>query len=172
MQVSKTWHGSHNFNLLVEKSSSTKQITPVRRHERLGFWSRMRRAFFDVTAFSPFARSNRGQSLAKLFKENELRKNREYKQRILQVEHGDFNPLVFATSGGMGPQATAVVKRLGKHLAEKQNLEPSVVMGWLRCRLSFALLRSTLVLLRGSRPHRHKEEVIELAASEARIDCS
>ena len=29
----------------------------------LGFWSRSRRAFFDVTAFSPFARSNRGKSL-------------------------------------------------------------------------------------------------------------
>ena len=129
----------------------------------------MRRAFFDVTAFSPFARSNRGRSLAKLFQENEQRKNREYKQRILQVEHGDFSPLVFATTGGMGPQAKAVVKQLSKQLAEKHNLESAVVMGWLRCRLSFALLRSSLVLLRGSRPQRRKEDLIELAVNETRL---
>ena len=28
---------------------------------------------------------------------------REYAERIGNVEHADFNPLVFTTAGGMGP---------------------------------------------------------------------
>ena len=131
----------------------------------------MRRAFFDVTAFSPYARSNLSKSHNALYTSAEKRKYREYRERILQVEHGDFNPLVFATSGGMGPQATAVTTRLGHRLAEVKKLPFSVVMGWLRCRLSFALLRSTLVCLRGSRPARPKIEnnPIDLAVCETKI---
>ena len=137
----------------------------------LGFWTRMRRAFFDVTAFSPYARSYLDKTHSALYISAEKRKCREYRERILQVEHGDFSPLVFATTGGMGPQATAVTARLGHRLAEVKNLPFSVVMGWLRCRISFALLRSTLVCLRGSRPFRPKidNNPIDLAVCETKI---
>ena len=73
----------------------------------------------------------------------------------------------------MGDQAALAIKRIGERLAEVNKQPLTVVMGWLRCRISFALLRSTLVCLRGSRPFRPKkdkdEDVIELAVSEARI---
>jgi hypothetical protein len=72
----------------------------------------------------------------------ERAKIREYKERILNVEHADFNPLVFTCSGGMAPQCHLVIKRLAEKLSQKQNLQLSVVSGWLRCRLSFALLRT------------------------------
>ena len=101
---------------------------------------------------------------------HENRKNREYRERILQVEHADFNPLVFSTSGGMGPQATAVTKQLAKKISDQNDLPESVVMGWLRCRISFAILRSSLVCLRGSRPHRPQETpAIDLTVAEAKI---
>ena len=145
----------------------------------LGFRSRMRRAFFDVTAFSPYARSNANSSIEACFKREEKRKMREYGERIRNVEHGDFSSLVFSTSGGMGPQASVVVKHLASRLADKKDLPYSVVAGWLRCRISFALLRSTLVCLRGSRgdrsyrPKKEKEDVvIELAVSQTRIELS
>ena len=81
---------------------------------------------------------------------------------------------MFATSGGMGPQASIVTKRLSEKLAEKKDQPVSVVSGWLRCRIAFALLRTTLICLRGTRPYRPqlpKEEFqIELAVSEARIE--
>ena len=140
----------------------------------LGFWSRLRRAFFDITAFSPYARSNRPRSMKSLYRSAERRKYREYHQRILDVEHGDFNPLVFSSSGGMGPQAAMVTKRLCQKLAEVQDLPVAEVTGWLRCRVSFALLRSTLICLRGSRPYRPKKDkeeiVIELAVAETRLE--
>ena len=79
----------------------------------------------------------------------------------------------------MGYQATRVLKEIAKPLAEKQNLPFSVVMGRLRCRLSFSILRSSLILLRGSRPKKPKKQVaeepeepeaIDLAVSEAHIE--
>jgi hypothetical protein len=137
-----------------------------------GFWSRQRRAFFDVTAFSPLAQSNKDKSLRTLYRDAEGRKKREYFERIQKVDRGDFNPLVFSLTGGMGPQARTVTQRIAQRLAERQGLPYSVVIGWLKVRISFALNRSVLVCLRGTRSQKaSKAEVsIDLAVSEAKID--
>jgi hypothetical protein len=142
----------------------------------LGFWSRLRRAFFDIAAFSPFAPSNRGKSLSRCFEMHEKRKQREYGERIRNVEHGDFTPLIVSTSGGIGVQGSVVIKRLGVRLAKKTNQHTSVAIGFLRCRLSFFILKSAILCLRGSRPLRNhepepeQEQVIDLAVSEVGID--
>ena len=96
---------------------------------------------------------------------------REYKERIRDVEHGDFNPLVFTTVGAMAPQCHIVIKKLAEKLSTKQNLNLSVVTGWLRVRLSFALLRTTLQCVRGSRRRKFAniESNIDLAVSQARM---
>ena len=120
-----------------------------------GFWRSMRQAYFDIKVVSPFARSYSHLSQASLFKMAEKAKMREYRQRILEVEQGDFNPLVFTTVGGMAPQCQIVVKKLAEKLAVKQSLNLSVVAGWLRVRLSFALSRTTLCV----RSRHSKEEI-------------
>ena len=98
-------------------------------------------------------------------------KIREYKERITKVEHADFNPLVFTCTGGMAPQRHLVMKRLAEKLSEKQNMPVSVVSGWLRCRLSFALLRTTLLCVRATRYKKlHVENNIELAVAVTRMD--
>jgi hypothetical protein len=131
----------------------------------------MRQAYFDVKVVSPFARSYVRLTPARLFNMAERAKIREYRERILEVEHADFNPLVFTCAGGMAPQCHLVVKRLAEQLSKKQNLPVSVVSGWLRCRLSFALLRTTLLCVRATRRKRFVvDNNIELAVSEARMD--
>ena len=106
-----------------------------------------------------------------LYRMAELSKEREYAERIRNVEHADFNPLVFTTAGGMGPQCHLVVKRLAATISEKRDLPNSVVAGWLRCRLSFALLRTTLLCVRGTRARRvNFDPNIELSVSAARIE--
>lgn len=73
----------------------------------------------------------------------------------------------------MGPAATAVVKRLAGLIAAKQDLAYTVVLGWLRTRLSFALLRTTITCLRGTRARRPEyadASAIELAVHEAKMD--
>jgi hypothetical protein len=131
----------------------------------------LRQAYFDIKVVSPFARSNVHLEPAQLFKNAERSKIREYKERILNVEHADFNPLVFTTCGGMSPQSHIVLKRLAEKLSTKQNLQFSAVSGWLRCRLSFALLRTTLLCVRATRSKKVVyDNNIELAASLMRID--
>jgi len=78
----------------------------------LGFWSKMRQAFFDVKIVSPLARSNCNMPISNLLERAEKSKSREYRERIVSVEHGDFNPLVFTTSGAMGPQCQIVLRRM------------------------------------------------------------
>ena len=101
----------------------------------------------------------------------EKAKIREYGARIREVEHGDFNPLVFTCTGGMAPQCHSVMKHLAEQLSKKQNIQLSVVSGWLRCRLSFALLRTTLLCARATRSKRFvTDNNIELAVTATRME--
>ena len=72
-----------------------------------------------------------------------------YSERILNVEKSTFTPLMFTTSGGMGPECQKLNKRLAKMIPEKKYEHYSQVMRLLRTRLRFALLKSTLVGLKG-----------------------
>ena len=84
----------------------------------------------------------------------------------------DLTPLVFTTytSGSASPAATVVLKRLAARLAEARDLSYS--MGWLRCRLSFCLLRCAVMCFRGSRSRRTTapDNVPNLAGSAARVN--
>ena len=135
-----------------------------------GFWRPMRTAYFDIKVVSPYAKSYVGLSSATLYRNAENAKIREYGERIRNVEHGDFNPLVFTTAGGMAPQCHLVMKKLAGCLSEKLGLPKAMVSGWLRCRLNFALLRTTLLCVRGTRARRTFFDTnVELAVSAARI---
>ena len=135
------------------------------------FYKHMRQAYFDIKVVSPYAKSNMNLKPAQLFRNAELSKNREYRERILQVEHGDFTPLVFTCAGGIAPQSQMVLKRLAERISEKQNIHVSQVAGLLRAKISFALLRTTLLCVRSSRSKKFCSEInIESAVSEARID--
>lgn len=140
-----------------------------------GFWgSRFERAFFDVRVFNPFAPSNRKFPLQTCYRNHENVKKRGYDQRIREVEHGTFTPLVFSSTGGMGRAAIATYKRLGALIAAKRDEPYSKTMGWIRCRLSFSLLRASIMCLRGARSSighasRQPEAPINLVSSEGRV---
>ncbi len=138
----------------------------------LGFWRRGRRAFFDFVGFNPYAKSY-VKNLDSLFRAAEKRKRRQYTQRIREVEHGDFSAMVFCMTGGIGPEMSLVKKRLVTALANKREMTRSVVAGWFSCRENFAILRSALTCIRGSRPRKFekKEANIELAVSETKVEC-
>ena len=63
-----------------------------------GFWGgRFERSFFDVRVFNPGAPSNHPFKSA--YRRHEREKRRQYEQRVREVEHGHFTPLVFTTTG-------------------------------------------------------------------------
>ncbi len=140
-----------------------------------GFWgSRFERTFFDVRVFNPFAPSNRQSSIAATYRNHENLKKRHYEQRIREVEHSSFTPLVFSTTGGLGPAASTTYKRLASKLSDKWNQPYSSTMGWLRCRLSFSLLRSSIMCIRGARSSAHKFQsdlaaAVDLAITDSQL---
>ena len=77
-----------------------------------GVWVRGSRAFFDVRVFNPLAQCYSHSTLKAAHKSNESSKKREYNQRILQVEHGSFTPLVFSSFGGMGIECSNFYNRV------------------------------------------------------------
>ena len=140
-----------------------------------GFWGgRHERSFFDVRIFNPHAASNR-QPIRTCYRKHENAKKRAYEQRIREIEHGSFTPLVMSATGGMGNAATICYKRLASMIATKHDQSYSSTVSWLRCTLSFSLLRSAIQCIRGSRSargHATKQQLspIDLVTSEARFE--
>ena len=115
------------------------------------FWQRGQIAFFDVRVFNPFAKCHLSQKLENAFTNNEREKKRAYNQRVIDIEHGSFNPLVFTPYGGSGREAERFIRELSAKLSEKKDIPLSQIVYWLRTKLSFHLTRSAVLCIRGSR---------------------
>ena len=142
--------------------------------EARGFWgNRFSRTLFDVRVFHPNAPSARTASLTSQYSKHERSKRRQYEQRVREVEGASFVPLVFTTAGGMGPACATTFKRLANLLAIRHDLPYASMLNWIRCRASYALLRSAIVSLRGSRRSVKTAQVQPaLALSEGHISFS
>ena len=116
-----------------------------------GFWERQRSAFFDVRVCYPNADSYRDLDLKQIYKQHENDKKRLYTQRVMDVEQGTFTPLVFTTTGGMGEECKRYHDRLAELVAAKKGENYATTVSWIRSKVSFAILRSALLCLRGSR---------------------
>jgi len=84
------------------------------------FWSKDRQsAFLDIRVFNPLTPSYWNQALATCYRKNKQEKRRAYEQRVREVEHGCFTPLVFSASGGMRASAKVFYKKLASMIALK-----------------------------------------------------
>ena len=81
-----------------------------------GLWeSRFSKTFFDVKIFNPHAKTC-PKDISEAYKMHEQMKKLKYEQRIREVEKASFNPLVFSCTGGAGPSASKVIKRIAGKL--------------------------------------------------------
>ncbi len=70
------------------------------------------------------APSNRiHKTIPNMYKAHENQKKKAYGDRVIQVEKATFIPLVFSTTGGMGIEAEALLKRLAVRMSRKTNQE-------------------------------------------------
>ena len=116
-----------------------------------GFWVRGQQAFFDVRVFDPNAKRYLHKALPQCYIQNEKEKKQQYNERILEIDHGSFTPLVFSIHGGMGRECSMFYNRLAQKISEKKDIHKSTATNWIRTKLSFALLKSALLCIRGSR---------------------
>ena len=117
----------------------------------VGLWSPMERTFLDVCVIHVNSPSYEGSTPAQLYERNENRKKRVYNDRIMHVERGSFSPLIFSTTGGMGSECSRYHKRVAELIAKKGGDSYADVVNHVRTRVRFALLKSTLVAIRGER---------------------
>ena len=130
-----------------------------------GVWTRGSKAFFDVRVFNPLAPSYRNQTLAAAHKSNENEKKRKYRERIQNVEHGSFTPLVFTSFGGMSTECLKFYNHVSDKISDKRNIAPSLARSWIRTKLCFSLLRTANLCIRGSKSPRQRNSNIELTAT-------
>ena len=101
--------------------------------------------------------SNQKTPLSACYRSHENEKKRKYDQRIPsrihEVEHASFTTLILSCTGGLGPQVTTSYKCLASLLSAKWNQAYSLTIMWLRCRLAYSLLRSSVMCIRGARSH-------------------
>ena len=116
-----------------------------------GFWKRQRSAFFDIRVCHPNADSYRALDLKQIYKQLENDKKRLYSQRVMDVEQGTFTPLVFTKTAGMGEECKRYHNRLAELVAAKKAEDYATTVSWIRPKVSFVILRSALLCLRGSR---------------------
>ena len=68
---------------------------------------------------------------------------------MIHVERGNFTPLVFSTSGGMAPGCQKFFRRVATMIAEKKGQKYQHVVTYVRTKLRFSMLKSTLIAIRG-----------------------
>ena len=116
-----------------------------------GFWSRQGSTFFDVRVGHPNAESYKDLTPQQIYRQHENEKKRMYASRVMEVEQATFTPLVFTATGGLAPECQVYHKRLAELLSVKKGEDYSTTMSWIRTKISFAILRTSLLCLRGSR---------------------
>lgn len=116
-----------------------------------GFWRHGQRAFFDIRVFNPLAPTNANRPPKATYKAHEQEKLRAYQTRVINIEHSSFTPVVFSALGGTSELTKKCLSQLGSLIAEKKKSPQSETMNWLRTRISFAQIRSTMTCIRGTR---------------------
>ena len=122
----------------------------------------MERTFLDVRVMHPNSPSYENMTREDIYSLHENAKKRAYNNRILQVEKGTFTPLIFSTTGGMGPECERYHKRVAELISKKRNEEYSDVGSHIRTRLRFALLKSVLIAIRGERGRGRKSREVPM----------
>ena len=89
--------------------------------------------------------------LETVFRQQENTKKREYNERVIRIEHGSFTPIVTSAYGGYGRETSRFISLLIEKVAEKRDMHTSLVANYIRTKLSFEIVRSQVLCVRGSR---------------------
>ena len=117
----------------------------------IGLFSPLERTYMDVRIFHAGAPSYRNRTLASLYTENENSKKRQYNSRVINVEKSTFTPLTFSNSGGMGKECRNLIRRCAYLISNKRGERYADVMSHITTKIRMALLKSTLISIRGYR---------------------
>jgi hypothetical protein len=115
-----------------------------------GVWEAQRETLFDIRVTDTDALSYGNQQVRSVLDQAENQKRRKYATACEQRRVA-FTPFVTSVDGALGREARSFINRLSYGLSLKWGRSYSETTGWVRTRLSFAILRATSQCLRGCR---------------------
>ena len=127
--------------------SSVTLFADLRIH---GVWQPQVDFLFDVHVTDVDAPSYRSRSSQAVLCSAEVEKQCKYMEACL-ASHASFTPLCFSTDGMFGTEADFFLRCLAEQLSTKWERLYSEVIGWVRSRLSFAILWATMLCVQGLR---------------------
>ena len=136
---------------IVRESDESRGINAVVADLSIrGVWQPQTAALFDIRVVHTDSQSYVGRSVQAVLKSAELEKKRKYNQAAAD-RHASFTPFVLSVDGLLAREADLTLQRFADKLSRKWDKPYAEVMGWMRTRLSFAILRATNYCVRGSR---------------------
>ena len=132
-----------------------------------GFWSAGHVAFLDVSLFNPNANRYVDQSLKKTYEINEKEKKRACNERVQEIDSSRFvHPYCNVCNRRMARECSKFYSRLSKMIAEKRDQSYSVIASWIRRKISFSLIRSIGMCIRGSRSVTSSNDLLKSTAND------
>ena len=95
-------------------------------------------------------------ALKQIYKKHENEKKRQYAERVMEIEQGTFTPLVFTTIGEMADECVKYHSRIAELIANKKGESYSSAISWISAKVSFAIVHSAILCLRGLRSRRRQ----------------
>ena len=138
-----------NGELITPSSVNCSNTVRADIHARC-FRGRRQSALFDVRVFHPNVPSYRQTRVASLFVDMSSRRS-ENMGTVYVMLTVNLSPHLFFQLGGFGKEATIFYNRLADLLSQNHNTSYNQTFSWMRCVLSFSLLRSTVLAIHGSR---------------------
>ena len=96
-----------------------------------------------------------------IYKKHDNEKKRQYEERVIKIEQELFSPLVFTTKGGIADECVKYHGRLAELIPNKKGESCSSAISWIRAKVSFAIVRSVIICMRGSRSRRRQLDFVE-----------
>ena len=128
-----------------------------------GLWEKGSDCILDIRITDTDAKSYQNIASAKVLERAAKVKKDKYLIACLERRR-TFMPLVYSVDGMACKEALAFKKRVASLLASKWNRPYSEMVGFVRGRMSLAVIRSNTMLLRGARAGRAWKPVIEDSA--------
>ena len=115
-----------------------------------GVWQPQTAALLDVCAIDTDAQSYASCTVDAVLCSAEQEKKRKYSAPV-EERRASFTPFVVSVDGVLGHDAQHLMNCLCDQIAMKWEKSHSEVMGWVRARMAFAILRATNLCFHGSR---------------------
>ena len=109
-----------------------------------GVYVRLGGASFDIRVSDTDAISCQNRSPISVLHSAEVEKKTKYADAC-QERRMSFTPLFVSVDGMLEPEIASFLRRIGEALSTKWEKPYSKTMNWVKCRLSFAVLRASSV---------------------------